>query len=63
MWLLTRLAENGKSTLNVVAISEAPKLLLTSCVPDIILDGSSVGVEHQWVHLYSQSSYNQKQDG
>ena len=43
-------------TLNVVSISQASELLLTSCVPHVVLDGSSVGVEHQWVHLYSESS-------
>lgn len=43
-----------KYTLNVVAISQPSKLLLTSCVPHIVLDSSSVGVERQWVHLYSQ---------
>lgn len=49
-------AKDARSTLNVVAISQASKLLLTSCVPHIILDRSSVGVENQWVHLYSKSS-------
>lgn len=42
------------NTLNVVAVSQASKLLLTCCVPHIIPDGSSVGVERQRVDLYSQ---------
>lgn len=53
-----------KNTLNVVAISQASKLLLTSCVPHIVPDTSSVGVETQWVHLNSQGGWDctQKQD-
>ena len=53
---LTAQCRTDQHTLNVVSISQASELLLTSCVPHIVLDGSSVGVEHQWVHLYSQSS-------
>lgn len=53
--------ELGVSTLNVVAISKTTKLLLTSCVPHIVRDGSSVCVERDWVHLYSQSGYGGKE--
>lgn len=53
--LLKRTACWGLITLNVVAISQASKLLLASCVPHVEPDGSSVGVENQRVDLYSQS--------
>lgn len=42
------------NTLDVVAISETTKLLLTSGVPHIVYNGSSVCAERQRVHLYSQ---------
>lgn len=50
------------STLNVVAISKTTELLLTSCVPHIVRDGSSVRVERQRVHLYSQSGYGGREN-
>lgn len=47
-------------TLNVIPISEASKLFLTSCVPDIIFYGSSVGVEDQRMNLHSKSGWWKK---
>lgn len=46
----------GKSTLNIIAVSQASKLLLTSGVPNVELDVSSVGVEKQWVDFNSKGS-------
>lgn len=46
----------AKSTLNIIAIPQASKLLLTSSVPNIELDISSVGVEKQWVDFNSKGS-------
>lgn len=43
--------DDGALSLNVVAISQATELLLTSRVPHIESDWTSVCVEHQWVHL------------
>merc|ERR1711911_77340 len=41
--------DNGTLTLNVVAISQSAKFLLTSSVPYIEPDCSSVSVENQWM--------------
>lgn len=47
-------------TLNIVSISQASKLLLTSCIPHIVLNGSSVSVENQGMHFHSQGSWKKK---
>lgn len=41
-------------TLDVVAIAQAPELLLAGSVPHVELDGSSVGMEDERVHLHAQ---------
>lgn len=45
-------------TLNVVTIPQASKLFLTSCVPYVKFNGTSVSVEHQRMDFHSQSRYN-----
>lgn len=47
-------------TLDVVTISQTTELLLTGCVPHIVYNGSSVCVERQRVHLYSQGGWVRK---
>ncbi len=42
-------------SLDVVAISESTKLLLSGCIPHVETDGTSVGVENQWVYFHTQS--------
>lgn len=42
-------------TLDVVSVSETPKFFLSGCVPYIVFDGSSVGVEDQGMYLDTQS--------
>ena len=42
-------------TLNVIAVSESAKLLLSGRVPDVVVDLSSAGVKRERVHLHSQS--------
>ena len=49
--------DNGTLTLNVVAITKATKLLLTSCVPYIKADRSSVCIEYKWMYFNSQCCY------
>lgn len=44
-------------SLDVVAISESTKLLLSGCIPHVETDGTSVGVENQWVYFHTQSGY------
>lgn len=41
-------------TLDVVAITQATKLLLASCVPYIKFNGASVGMEHQRMNFNTQ---------
>lgn len=41
-------------TLDVISISQASELLLSGCVPYVIFDGSSVGVEDQGMYLNSK---------
>lgn len=50
------------NTLDVVAISETTKLLLTSCVPHIVCNVSSVCAESQRVYLYSQGGWGGEGD-
>ena len=45
--------DNGTLTLNVVAITKATKLLLTSSVPHVKADRPSVCIEHKWMYLNS----------
>ena len=51
--MLSRRSQLNKVTTNldIVAIPEPAKLLLTGGIPDIESDGSSVGVEHKGVNL------------
>merc|ERR1712183_239165 len=46
--------KNGALTLNVVAVPESSKLFLASSVPDVELDLTSVGLEHDRVDLNSE---------
>lgn len=39
----------------LVAVAQATKLLLTGSVPHVELDLATVGVEHQGVHLHTES--------
>ena len=48
---------NGTLGLDVVAICQPTKLLLVRRVPHVLLDGPSVGVEHQGVDLHAQGGY------
>lgn len=50
-------------TLDVVAIAQAPELLLAGCVPHVELDGSSVGMEDERVHLHAQGGCGDKAAG
>ena len=43
--------------MDVVAIAQAPELLLAGRVPHVELDGSSVGMEDERVHLHAQGGY------
>ena len=43
--------DDGALALNVVSIAEASELLLARCVPHVELEGTTVGVEFQRVHL------------
>ena len=43
--------DDGALALDVVAVSQASELLLTSSIPNIEPDGASVGVEHKWMNL------------
>lgn len=47
--------DDGTLALNVVTISEATKLFLTSSVPNIESDGSSIGMENQRMNFDTQS--------
>ena len=46
--------DDGTLALDVVAVAESPKLLLTRRVPHVEPDGTSVGVENQRVNLHTQ---------
>lgn len=46
----------GKSTLDIIAISQAPELLLTGSVPNVEFNVPSVGVEKQWVDFDPKGS-------
>ena len=50
--------DDGTLCLDVVAISQAPKLLLAGRVPYVELDGSPASVEHYGVNLNTDHSYN-----
>ena len=43
--------------MDVVAIAQAPELLLAGRVPHVELDGSSVGMEDERVHLHTEGGY------
>lgn len=45
--------DNGTLTLNVVAITKATKLFLSSRVPHVKADGPSVCIEYKWMYLNS----------
>ena len=47
-------------TLDVIAVSESAKLLLSGRVPDVVVDLSSAGVKRERVHLHSQSGWRTK---
>ena len=44
-------------SLDIIAISQSTKFLLTSCIPYIELNRSSVGMEHKGIDLNTQGSY------
>ena len=44
-------------SLDIIAISQSTKFLLTSCIPYIELNRSSVGMEHKAMDLNTQGSY------
>lgn len=49
--------------MDVVAIAQAPELLLAGCVPHVELDGSSVGMEDERVHLHAQGGCGKRAAG
>merc|ERR1719333_1520138 len=46
--------DDGALALDVVAVSQASKLLLSRSIPSIEPDSASVGVKHKWMNLYSK---------
>ena len=50
--------DDGTLCLDIVAVSQTPKLLLTSRVPYVELDGSPAGVEHYGMNLNTNCSCN-----
>ena len=53
--------DNGTLPLDVVAVPESSKLLLTSCVPHIEPDGPTVCVEDKRVNLHTQSGCRERE--
>merc|ERR1740123_1521949 len=49
--------DNCALALNVIAVPQSTKLLLTSGVPHVEPDGSTVCVEDQWVNLHTKSCH------
>ena len=47
--------DDGALSLNVVSVTESSELFLSSSIPNIEFDGTTVGVESQGMHLYPQS--------
>jgi len=45
-------------TLDVISVSQTTKFLLTSSIPDVEPDWTTICVKYQWMYLDAQCSYH-----